>query len=364
MRYSLVVAIVASVTLMTACGSDNSSGVDDSSGVNNTEREEKVERVERVFVGEPVTFSTPGTYTVNKKKQLIVMTKDADKQDVCNFEDGKYSWEPSKKVAVPDTFKYEFFGDTLVFFEVFDGEPCDYGAIFVGGKEGEIEGLWTNTYCEYTTDSEETKCFDGEYKKVSLEFSNGKYTKKVERYFDDYLKDVEKMSLVDNYVNSVYEALVGWYPGMYLPDIFDPYSYNNGYADSTIKKYGIKVLESTDSSQTFTVREKTYTFKINQAELSLSTTNYILMEINVEVTDGETTCVGDYHSREVGKDQCSAKYEDDYMTDYDPTDGGHTIKDRNLYVLLGDDFDECLMEIAEDLPERDPDYGNLKDSEK
>ena len=57
-------------------------------------------------------------------------------------------------------------------------------------------------------------------KNFSLEFSNGKFTKKVEHYFDDYLKDVEKMSLVDNYVNSVYEALVGWYPGMYLPDIF------------------------------------------------------------------------------------------------------------------------------------------------
>ena len=121
------------------------------------------------------------------------------------------------------------------------------------------------------------------------------------------------MSLVDNYVNSVYEALVGWYPGMYLPDIFS--SYQNDF--------------------------------------------------NVEVTDGKTTCVGDYHLREVGKDQCSAKYEDDYMHDYDPTDGGQTIKDRSLYLLENSgEFDKCLMEIAEDLPERNPEYGNQKDSEK
>ena len=74
---------------------------------------------------------------------------------------------------------------------------------------------------------------------------------------------------------------------------------------------------------------------------------------------------GDYHSREVGKDQCSAKYEDDYMVDYDPRDGGQTIKDRNLYLLHNSiEFDNCLMEIAEDLLERDPEYGNLKDSEK
>ena len=361
MKYSIVAAVVAFATLMTACGNDSSSGVDDAGTKGKTFTGVPVTRA--AFTGEPVTFSTPGTYTVNKEKQLIVMTKGVGKQDVCNFENGKYSWEPSKKVAPPDTFKYEFFGDALVFFEVLDGESSEYGAIFVGGKEGEIEGLWTNTYCEYTTYSEETKCFDSEYKKVSLEFSNGKYTKTADHYFDDYLKDVEKTSLVDNYMNSVYEALVGWYPGMYLPDIFS--SCRNDLADSTIKKFGIKVLKSSDSSQTFTVRKKTYTFKINQAEQSLGATGEILMEVNVEVTDGKTTCVGDYHLREVGKDQCSAKYEDNYMHDYDPTDGGHMFKDRTLYLLDNiDEFDKCLMGIAEDLPERDPDYGNLKDSEK
>ena len=361
MRYSLVVAIVASVTLMTACGSDNSSGVDDSSGVNNTEREEKVERVERVFVGEPVTFSTPGTYTVNKKKQLIVMTKDADKQDVCNFEDGKYSWEPSKKVAVPDTFKYEFFGDTLAFFEVVGGETSEYGIMYVGGQRGELEGTWVNTDCEYTTYRKETECYDSGFKKYALEFSNGEYAQKIDYYFDDYLKDSEKTSFVDNFINQIYEAMVGWYPGISFPGIF--YSHGTDENEYTIKRYGIKVLESSDSSQTFTVRKKTYTFKVNQAEQSLGATGEILMEVNVEVTDGKTTCVGDYHLREVGKDQCSAKYEDDYMFDYDF--GGHMFKDRTLYLLDNiDEFDKCLMGIAEDLPERDPDYGNLKDSEK
>lgn len=361
MRYSLVVAIVASVTLMTACGSDNSSGVDDSSGVNNTEREEKVERVERVFVGEPVTFSTPGTYTVNKKKQLIVMTKDADKQDVCNFEDGKYSWEPSKKVAVPDTFKYEFFGDTLAFFEVVGGETSEYGIMYVGGQRGELEGTWVNTDCEYTTYRKETECYDSGFKKYALEFSNGEYAQKIDYYFDDYLKDSEKTSFVDNFINQIYEAMVGWYPGISFPGIF--YSRGTDENEYTIKRYGIKVLESSDSSQTFTVRKKTYTFKVNQAEQSLGATGEILMEVNVEVTDGKTTCVGDYHLREVGKDQCSAKYEDDYMFDYDF--GGHMFKDRTLYLLDNiDEFDKCLMGIAEDLPERDSDYGNLKDSEK
>ena len=361
MKYSIVAAVAAFATFMTACGNDSSSGVTKAETKGKTFTGEPVTRA--AFTGEPVTFSTPGTYTVNKEKQLIVMTKDMDKQDVCNFENGKYSWEPSKKVAPPDTFKYEFFGDALVFFEVLEGESSEYGAIFVGGKEGEIEGLWTNTYCEYTTYSEETKCFDGEYKKVSLEFSNGKFTKKVDHYFDDYLKDSEKTSFVDNFINQIYEAMVGWYPGISFPGIF--YSHGTDENEYTIKRYGIKVLESSDSSQTFTVRKKTYTFKVNQAEQSLGATGEILMEVNVEVTDGKTTCVGDYHLREVGKDQCSAKYEDDYMFDYDFADGGHMFKDRTLYLLDNiDEFDKCLMGIAEDLPERDPDYGNLKDSEK
>ena len=98
------------------------------------------------------------------------------------------------------------------------------------------------------------------------------------------------------------------------------------------------LMEVSSSSQTFTVRKKTYTFKVNQAEQSLGATGEILMEVNVEVTDGKTTCVGDYHLREVGKDQCSAKYEDDYMVDYDFADGGHMFKDRTLYLL--DNIDE------------------------
>ncbi|WP_405340010.1 hypothetical protein [Fibrobacter sp.] len=360
MKYSLISVLAAFATLITACSNSSTSGVTEVETKSEPFIGELVTRT--AFAGEPVTFTTSGTYTINKEKQLIVMTEDAGKQDVCNFEDGEYSWKPSKKVVPSGTFKYEFFGDTLVFFEVFDGESSEYGTIFVGGKEGEIEGLWMNTYCEYTTYSKETACFNSEYKKTSLVFSNGKFTKKVDRFFEDYLNDVEKTSLVDNYMNSVYEALVGWYPGMYLPGIF--YSNGNDETESTIKKYGIKVLDSSDSSQTFTVRKKTYTFKINQAEQSLSTTNYFLMEINVEITDGKTTCVGDYHLREVGQDQCSAKYEDNYMTEYDFASDTE-IKDRNLYLLENsDEFDECLMGIAEDLPERDPDYGNLKDSEK
>ena len=52
------------------------------------------------------------------------------------------------------------------------------------------------------------------------------------------------------------------------------------------------------------------------------------------------------------------------MHDYDPTDGS-MVKNRNYYLFENiEEFDKCLMGIAEDLLERDPDYGNLKDSEK
>ena len=53
------------------------------------------------------------------------------------------------------------------------------------------------------------------------------------------------------------------------------------------------------------------------------------------------------------------------MIDYDFANGGIELKDRTHYAF-GDNgkFEECLYEIAENLPERDSDYGNLKDSEK
>ena len=349
MKYSLVAVVAAFATLMTACGNDSSTGA---------------EMQREVFTGEPVTFLTPGTYTVNKKKQQLVMAKDVGKQDVCNFENGKYSWGPAEKAAEPDTFKYEFHGDTLVLFEVLHGKTSDYGAMYVGGKGGKIEGTWINVECEYISYSEETKCYDGGYKKYSLEFSNGKYTKKTDHYFDDYHKEVENTNFVYNFIiYELYEGLVGWSPNMFLPNIFG--SDGDEKIDSTIQKYGIKILESSDSSQTFTVRKKTYTFKVNQAEQSLGATGRILMEINVEVTDGKTTCVGDYHLREVEKEQCSAKYEDDYMISSDHYDRDHPVKDRTAYLLENiEEFEKCIAGIAEDLPERHSDDDDLKESEK
>ena len=63
--------------------------------------------------------------------------------------------KPSKKVVEPDTFKYEFFGDTLAFFEVVGGETSEYGIMYVGGQGGELEGTWVYTDCEYKTYSKE-----------------------------------------------------------------------------------------------------------------------------------------------------------------------------------------------------------------
>jgi hypothetical protein len=341
MRYSLLVAAAASAILLAACDSGSSSPGDD-----------------RRLHDEVESFSFPGTYTVDKKEHLLFMNKDVSGRDVCNFEDGKYSWKPLDKALLDDTVRYEFMGDTLVLEGVYGNITESYitegyGAMYVGGKAGSLEGTWVDTHCEYAFDSKETECFDGNYKDISLEFSDGKYTKKITHHFGDYLNDVEESSYVDNFINSIYEALVGWYPDCYLPNIFSPHG--NEDAENTIDKYGIKVIESSESSQTFTVRKKTYTFKVNQAEQSLSSKDDILMEINLEVSDGKKTCVGDYHLREVEKEQCSAEYEDDYMYDWYYVEG-RLIKDRTLYLIENiEEFEKCLEGIAEDLPERNSD---------
>jgi hypothetical protein len=335
MRYSLLVAAAASAILLAACDGGSSSPGDDG------RLHDEVE-----------SFSFPGTYTLDKKEHLLVMIKDVGEQDECNFEDGEYSWGPPNKIIVADSFQYEFMSDTLVL-QRFYGEPSGYGAMYVGGKAGSFEGSWVDTHCEYAYDEKITECFDSDYKTISLEFSDGKYTKKVTHYFGDYLNDVEKTSYVDNAINMIYKSLVGWYPDCYLPNIFS--SHGNEDAENTIDKFGIKVLESSDSSQTFTVRKKTYTFKVNQAEQRLSSKDDILMDINVEVSDGKTTCVGDYHLREVEKEQCSAEYEEDYMPDWSYINGSY-MKDRTLYFSENiEEFEKCLEGIAEDLPERNSD---------
>ena len=65
----MVAAVAAFATFMTACGNDSSSGVTKAETKGKTFTGEPVTRT--AFTGEPVTFSTPGTYTVNKEKQLI-----------------------------------------------------------------------------------------------------------------------------------------------------------------------------------------------------------------------------------------------------------------------------------------------------
>ena len=73
----------------------------------------------------------------------------------------------------------------------------------------------------------------------------------------------------------------------------------------------IKIIETSKTSQTFSIGEKTYTFKVNKVELNYEKNGQLSADLSLEVSSGSTTCTGSYTQKVVNKDLCKAKPETD-----------------------------------------------------
>lgn len=283
-----LIAAAASVFFIVACGDDNSSSANND---------------ETVY-----SVSTSGTYTVDKAKQLLIITPD-DAVDACIQDGNDFSWESLSPTDNVDSIEFELTGDTLVLYP----NHTVHGDIYVGDNNGDIEGSWTNTDCYHDKDNPQATCDDA-FKAISLSFSKGKIKKEIEYFFDKYLEDIEKAVYTNSlFMPTLYGVLAGQTDYIFpsFPSLLQINKETTKNNEAAIKDNNIKIIETSKTSQTFSIGEKTYTFKVNKIELNYEKNGLLSADLSLEVSSGSTTCTGSYTQKVVNKDLCKAKPETD-----------------------------------------------------
>lgn len=333
MRNGIVVAIAFSAVPFFACSNDSTPNAADT------------ESQKGSFV-----HVLQGKYVIDKNKQILAMTSNGTAEECVPKGDG-YSWE---KVSQTDSVEYEFVGDSLVLYTVSNGYTANLGLVYVGGNMDDLGGTWTYTGCTYDNDKNQTECYASEvdYKTVTLALSKGEFTKKKDSRFDEYLADFEAAGYTSSlFMNSLYTILAGEESPAPFRWFFEPGELH----------YNVEVIENSKTSQTFVLNGKTYTFKVNNVKQSLERNGLLSVDLNLEVSDGSTTCVGYYTQQLVDKDLCNTHPQGNGFVDDDgeyhrflPDTGnkGAMSRDRDFYVTSNEDkFIKCLKSIVANNPE-------------
>lgn len=289
MKHLIPTAAAASALLLTACGDDNSS-----SASNDDETTYSV--------------SASGTYTVDEAERLLIITPD-DAVDACIRDSNDLSWKSLSPTDNVDSIEFELSGDTLVLYP----NHTVHGDIYVGGNDGDIEGSWTYTGCDHDRNNQQTTCDDA-YKTISLSISKGKIKMETESLFGKYLEDIEKAGYTNSlFMSTLYDVLAGqtddFFPN--FPWILQSNKETAKNNEKAINDNNIKIIETSKTSQTFSIGEKTYTFKVNKVELNYEKNGLLSADLSLEVSSGSTTCTGNYTQKVVNKDLCKAKPETD-----------------------------------------------------
>ena len=329
MKHSLlnalaISAIATSMLLVSACGDDSSSNA--SGGI-----------------------SRKASLYVDESQQLLVMTLDKLTEDMCVVEGDNLTWKSMDIYVKPDSLHYEFHGDTLLLFSIYQGKPENYAQMLTGGSAGNIYGTWTYIACSFEADENVTQCSanNKKYYHRTITFSHGSVEADYEFHFDLYLADH------DDYMNSyfmaqLFQILEGRSSDLYLDEVM--------YMDSAeVQKHaeddGIVFKEKTKTNATFELGGKTYTVSA-KVDRSLQESGYYTgndnNEIHVEVSDGATVCKADYVTHYVNSSYCKAEYWDDLYFDDDWEDINHnnfTTAERYRYSNSVT-FKECIQGIG------------------
>lgn len=291
-----------------------------------------------------------GKYAVDKDKQILAMTTDGAAEE-CVPKGDEYSWE---KVSQTDSVEYKFIGDSLVLYRINRGYTANLGLVYVGGKKDDLDGSWTYTGCMYDNDKDKTECYASEvdYKTVILTLSKGEFTKKKASHFDEYLADFEAAGYTSSlFMNSLYSILAGEQSALSFYWFFEPDEVH----------HDVEILENSKTSQTFFLNGKKYTFNVNNVKQGLERKGLLSVDLNLEVSDGSTTCVGHYTQQIVDKDLCNTRHQKNSFVDddgnfhrfmADTESKGNTSMDRDFYIISNEnEFIKCLNSIATNNPE-------------
>lgn len=335
----LLITATASAMLLAACGDDSSTNASGN------------------------TLTRTGSLFVDEEHQLIVITPDPYYENKCVLEGEALTWKNVQQHKDADSMKYKFHGDTLLFYNIDEGDTSHYGEMWVGGTAGKIYGTWTYTHCEYHNTENDTRCYDSKYHKITYNISSGKVTGTQEIYFDQYVSDVNNSDYTkSNFVLELYKALSGKdYADTWVPDIFDVYGENDQdieYYNKTIADNGVNITASTKRQQTFTIGDKTFTVDIKKVDLSMEGYQEN-RDISIDVTDGVTTCNATYIKKALNAELCKTENaalldEDDYYHETDNNGNEYIYVDR-IRMYNEDEFDMCLKGIAVQSTENDVD---------
>ena len=323
-----LLAIAASAFLITACGEDNPSSAN---SVSNDD-----------------PMSRTGSLYVDESQQLLVSTFNDVHGNRCDLENNNLIWKSIQKDVITDSTHYEFIGDTLVLYDIYDGTIDDYGDLYVGGTAGNIYGTWVYTgFGRSKKTGEKERSTNTRYVTQTYSYSPGKVTTKVEYHMDLYVADEQARGYMESgFMADLYSYLTS---RSYLKDVI--YIMDNEdratSVSKSIEKNNVQIIESTKTNQTFKIGDKTYTVTVKKAETTLHYTGRTNREAVVEVTDGTTTCSSYAIYKTVDENLCKTENLPYFSVNNDHDDYG------NLYFYVSsykntdhEKFLECLSSIA------------------
>ena len=333
MKRFLTTAAVSAM-LLTACGDDTSSNAG-----NGSSRP----------TGDDV-FSRAGTLYVNESEHILAIALENYETQMCVVEEDNYTWKTVHINNEPDSMMYEFRGDTLLLYDIYHGLPdTDYGEMLVGGTAGSLYGTWTFTGCEYNKDDDETECYEKNlrYYHRSITFSKGKAEINYKVYFDRYVEDHSDF-MNSYFMTQLIRTLSGNYPDLYLYEIW---YMDSSSVQSEVEEYSAVFTSKTKTNATFAMGGKTYTVNVKHMDMSLNREGYFIAnenkEIQVEVSDGITTCMGEYNTHYMNADYCKAEYKDNLRMDEWEDSNYGTFTAAEKYTSNNEsDFEQCVAGIA------------------
>ena len=329
----ILLTITISLALA-ACGDESSSNANGGSGKS---------------MGDDA-FSWTVTLYANESEHTLIMAIENYETMMCVVEEQGYTWKTVYITEEPDSMMYEFRNDTLVLYDIDEGKPeFDYGDIMVGGTAGNIYGRWTYTGCRYNKNNDTTTCNEKKmrYSERALTFSKGKAEIYYKIYYDRYLKD--NSDFMNSYfMSQLIHTLSGNYPEIYLSEI--------DYMDSssvqaTAEKNDVVFTSKTKTNATFVLGGKTYSVNMKHVDMHLNREGYFIANENrdfqVEVSDGITTCTGEYFTHYMDADYCKVEYKDNLRI--------HEREYSNHEMFIAaekysrdneDEFKQCITGIA------------------
>lgn len=318
-----LIAVTASVFFAVACGDDSSSNA-------SSETPASPEKVQ----------TKTGRYQIDESQNLLILLPDTTY--TCVISEENVAWGPSPRHSA-DTAKYEFQGDSLILHAFRGGRKSSLEEIFIGGKPGKFDGTWSR-YCltYYIGDEpEEPDCYDPP--QFSFTFSDGKLTQ------TSILDSVPELDENPDFMSSALmsELYHSIYMGAVIFDANKLFSINPSRVQSAIQSYEVNIKKSDKTSQVFEMKGKTFSININKATETPYYNGYIIQttkSVQMELSDGTTTCKLDFSEKLVDKDLCNAENSKHLVVEKDILNS--EIKTATIYREENEiDFEICLATL-------------------